>query len=152
MPTNIRLVPGTPQGDADVLAPQSPCDGLCDARLTRPRRPSEEEDRSVPRPVLLGVGVREIGRGYAGIRRCCGSITRFGPSRAPSREAFSGLILDYVVMGGFATMSHCGHPHLDAFAHELGHFFGLSHTFPAPDVPGSDRADDAGGVSREAMA
>jgi hypothetical protein len=56
-------------------------------------------------------------------------LSRFGPARSPSREAFSGLILDYVVMGGFDSMSHCGHPHVDAFAHELGHFFGLAHTF-----------------------
>jgi hypothetical protein len=40
-----------------------------------------------------------------------------------------------MVMGAFKAMSHCGHPHVDAFAHELGHHFGLAHTFPGHSFP-----------------
>ena len=35
---------------------------------------------------------------------------------------------------------------------QTGNVYRVTHTFPAPDVPGSDRTDNTGDVSREAMA
>ena len=38
-------------------------------------------------------------------------------------------------MGSFSAMNHCGHPHLDALAHEIGHYLGLPHTFAGDPFP-----------------
>jgi len=54
---------------------------------------------------------------------------RHGPGDQPTGGAFSWYDYNFVVMMGFADASHCGHPHLDAFAHEVGHYLSLPHTF-----------------------
>jgi hypothetical protein len=54
---------------------------------------------------------------------------RWGTGPNPTGGANGGGDWDFVVMGAFEAMNHCGHPHFDAFAHELGHHFGLGHTF-----------------------
>jgi hypothetical protein len=56
-------------------------------------------------------------------------LVRHGPGRDPTGFAFAGVDHDFVVMGGFDDMNHCGHPHTDALAHEIGHYMGLRHTF-----------------------
>lgn len=57
-------------------------------------------------------------------------FSRWGAGLSPSGGADAGGDWDFMVMGAFRAMSHCGHPHVDAFAHELGHHLGLAHTFP----------------------
>jgi hypothetical protein len=54
---------------------------------------------------------------------------RWGPEQGPTGNANAGGDWDFMVMGAFHAMNHCGHPHFDAFGHELGHHFGLGHTF-----------------------
>lgn len=56
-------------------------------------------------------------------------LVRHGPGAAGTGAAFAGVDHDFVVMGGFDDMIHCGHPHVDALAHEIGHYLGLPHTF-----------------------
>lgn len=64
-------------------------------------------------------------------------FVRHGPGPAATGAGFGGTDLDFVVLGGFEDMRHCGHPHVDALAHEIGHYLGLPHTFvgePFADV------------------
>lgn len=66
---------------------------------------------------------------------------RHGPGDRPSGSGFSWRVYDFVVVGGFEDMNHCGHPHLDVLAHEIGHYLGLMHTFggdPVPDVASAE--------------
>lgn len=56
---------------------------------------------------------------------------RHGPGARPTGRGFSWTDYNFIVMPGWEADKHCGHPHTDALAHELGHFLGLSHTFKA---------------------
>ncbi|HET9950489.1 MAG TPA: RICIN domain-containing protein [Candidatus Eisenbacteria bacterium] len=57
-------------------------------------------------------------------------LFRHGPDAAASGGGFSSNMYNFVVMPGFDVTTICG-PTQNAYllAHELGHYFGLSHTF-----------------------
>lgn len=66
---------------------------------------------------------------------------RYGPGDNATGGGFGWSDYNFVVMGGFSDMNHCGHPHYDALAHEIGHYLALPHTFaadPFPDVPAAE--------------
>lgn len=66
---------------------------------------------------------------------------RYGPGEHATGGGFGASDYNFVVMGGFSDMNHCGHPHYDALAHEIGHYLALTHTFPTdpfPDVPAAE--------------
>ncbi len=52
-------------------------------------------------------------------------ITAFSPTGV----SFSSTDYNFVTMTGFTETSVCGHQNIGLFAHELGHYMGLSHTF-----------------------
>ncbi len=54
---------------------------------------------------------------------------RHGPGPNATGAGFSWTDYNFVVMFGWEDGSHCGHPHIDAVAHEIGHYLGLPHTF-----------------------
>ena len=54
---------------------------------------------------------------------------RFGPGPEPTHHSFSWTDVGFVVMGGFEGNVVCGRENLELLAHEIGHYFGLSHTF-----------------------
>jgi hypothetical protein len=54
---------------------------------------------------------------------------RFGPGTTPTGASFSSTDYNFIAMTGFTETSVCGHQNLGLFAHELGHYMGLSHTF-----------------------
>lgn len=55
---------------------------------------------------------------------------RFGPDSVATGQGFSSGQYNFVAMPGSDDATHCGHPHIDALAHEIGHYLGLFHTFP----------------------
>jgi hypothetical protein len=56
---------------------------------------------------------------------------RYGeqPGGGPTGEGFSGGDLNFVAMPGFGVTSVCGQQNIGLFAHEVGHYMDLSHTF-----------------------
>lgn len=57
-------------------------------------------------------------------------LFRHGPGDAPTGGGFSSTTYDFVALPGYDATTICG-PNQNAFllAHEIGHYFGLSHTF-----------------------
>jgi hypothetical protein len=56
-------------------------------------------------------------------------LVRHGPEQEPIGQGFSGGDIDFIIMPGFAATRVCGHQNVGLFAHEMGHFLGLGHTF-----------------------
>lgn len=78
-----------------------------------------------------------LSRGKAAAAEHPGKVTvivRHGPGAAAWGNNFAGTNEEFVVMGGYGAGWHCGHPHEEALAHELGHLLGLGHTFPGDPV------------------
>lgn len=76
-------------------------------------------------------------------------FVRHGPGPSATGGGFSWTDYDFVVMGGFEDMNHCDHPHVDALAHEIGHYLGLPHTFVGDPFQELDGA--AAHLARHAM-
>ncbi len=66
---------------------------------------------------------------------------RWGPERNPSGRGNGWYNWNFVIMGAYKAMWHCGQPHIAAFAHELGHYFGLPHTFAVEPFSSRDAAE-----------
>lgn len=102
---------------------------------------SRLNDLAAP-PVPEWREVKSLGDAVAA--RYPGSIVvllRHGPGGRPAGNGFAGTDHSFIVMPGTRDASHCGHPHTDALAHEIGHFLGLSHTFvgqPFADVAAAE--------------
>lgn len=47
----------------------------------------------------------------------------------PTGNGYGSWSYDFVVMPGFANTAVCGRQNIGLFAHEVGHYFGLDHTF-----------------------
>lgn len=56
-------------------------------------------------------------------------LFRFGAGRTQTGAGFAGSDANFVVMPSLQSEAFCGHANLNILAHELGHFFGLPHTF-----------------------
>ena len=56
-------------------------------------------------------------------------LFRHGRGAGATGGGFSGTRYNYVVMPGFNATTACGVQNAFLFAHELGHYFGLDHTF-----------------------
>lgn len=54
---------------------------------------------------------------------------RHGPGNFPTGGGFSSTGYDFIVMPGFNDTGICGEQNIELFGHEIGHYFGLSHTF-----------------------
>jgi hypothetical protein len=54
---------------------------------------------------------------------------RHGRGPRATGGGFSGTDYNFVVMPGWSDDFHCGHDHISALSHELGHHLGLLHTF-----------------------
>ena len=56
-------------------------------------------------------------------------LFRHGPGPNPTGGGFSWVDYDFVVMPGFDITTVCGKQNIGVFAHEVGHYLGLRHTF-----------------------
>jgi hypothetical protein len=56
-------------------------------------------------------------------------LFRWGPDSFPTGAGFSWSDLNFVAMPGFNDTWVSGHQNISLFAHEVGHYLGLSHTF-----------------------
>jgi len=54
---------------------------------------------------------------------------RHGPGKSATGVGMSWTDYNFVAMPGWLDDAHCGHDHIYALAHEIGHHLGLSHTF-----------------------
>lgn len=66
---------------------------------------------------------------------------RYGPNEKATAGGFSWWDYSFVVMPGRDDATHCGHPHTDALAHEIGHYLGLPHTFAADPFASIEEAE-----------
>jgi hypothetical protein len=55
---------------------------------------------------------------------------RYGPGPRPTGQGFSSHDYNFVAMPGSPPPDPCRRPHIGGMAHEIGHYLGLSHTFP----------------------
>ncbi len=73
---------------------------------------------------------------------------RHGPGAGPTGAGLSWTDYNFVVMPGWPDDRHCGHDHLSALAHEIGHHLGLHHTFarvfPEPRAAAAFLAESRG--------
>ncbi len=54
---------------------------------------------------------------------------RYGPGPNPTSLGYSGTDFNFVMLPGFHEAFDCRQPNFNLLAHELGHYFGLAHTF-----------------------
>lgn len=54
---------------------------------------------------------------------------RWGPNASPTGGGFSWTDLNFIGMPGFSGTTVCGVQNIGLFAHEIGHYLGLPHTF-----------------------
>ena len=66
---------------------------------------------------------------------------RHGPGEEVIGGGFSWWDYNFVAMPGRDDPTHCGHPHTDALAHEIGHYLGLPHTFAADPFASIEEAE-----------
>jgi hypothetical protein len=52
-----------------------------------------------------------------------------GPGKGPTGGGFSASNYNFVKMPGFDDTTVCGHQDIGILAHEIGHYYGLSHPF-----------------------
>lgn len=69
------------------------------------------------------------------------TLLRWGHEKSPTGAGFAWIDYDFVVMPGYDPARHCGHPHDDALAHEIGHYLGLPHTFFKPAASEAEAED-----------
>jgi len=56
-------------------------------------------------------------------------LFRHGPGDAPTGGGFSSTKYNFVALPGYNVTTVCGGQNEFLFAHEMGHYFGLNHTF-----------------------
>jgi hypothetical protein len=92
-----------------------------------------------------GSDPREVDReGNAIAARYPGKLVvffRHGPGSEPTGQAFASHATGFILMPGSRDLPFCGRFHEESFAHELGHYLGLPHTFrgvPFADVAAAE--------------
>jgi len=71
-------------------------------------------------------GGNRVAAGYAGMLVV---FFTYGPGQGPEGGGFSSVDYNFVKMPGFNIDRSCGYQDISLLAHEIGHYFGLSHPF-----------------------